>query len=261
MNVCIGTFYNYQGSKHHLLNNPYTYSKWTKKMIHVAIIHLYIVYCCIYALMQRCTDAWMYWCINALRQSCTDVLMHWCTDALMHWCTDALMHWCTDALMQRCTDALNLRPLSVFFKILQISNTGTSAADILATIGAVSFLYPKHSPFFDREYYFQQLAYHDSQVPQALFRINSNAMFSLFWWQLGHMKWPHCMLASATHVISGFTAREMSQLPTRLLGQCHCISKLLGRWGGFAPLKYPLTGWQPMPDIWNKLWPKNHQIS
>ena len=73
-------------------------------------------------------------------QLCIDAEMHWCIDALMHWCTDALMHWCTDALMQRYIDALTLRPMSVFFKILQISNTGISAADILATVGTVRFL-------------------------------------------------------------------------------------------------------------------------
>ena len=49
---------------------------------------------------------------------------------------------------------LTLRPLSVFFKILPISNTGISAANILATVGTVRFLYPKLAPFSDTEYYF-----------------------------------------------------------------------------------------------------------
>ena len=52
----------------------------------------------------------------------------------------------------------------MFFKILPISNTGVSAAYILAT---VQFLYPKLGSFSDMEYYFYQLAYQDSKVPKC----------------------------------------------------------------------------------------------
>ena len=57
---------------------------------------------------------------------------------------------------------LTLRGLSLFFKILTISNTGSSIAYILAI---VHFLYPKHGSFSDMEYYFYQFAYRDSKVP------------------------------------------------------------------------------------------------
>ena len=57
-----------------------------------------------------------------------------------------------------------LRGLSLFFKILPISNTGISIAYILAT---VHFLYPKHGSFFDMEYYFYKLAHRDSKVSKS----------------------------------------------------------------------------------------------
>ena len=38
------------------------------------------------------------------------------------------------------------------------------------------------------------------ESPQALRRIKSNAVLSLFWLELGQTKWPHCMLATSyTH--------------------------------------------------------------
>ena len=151
MNVCIGAFYNYQGSKYHLLNTASRYSKGTIRV-------LYYYTCCNYSfmhcvLLHICIDAEMHWCLYVLMHQCTNALMHWCTNALMHWCTDALMQRCTDAWMQRCTDALTLRPLSVFFKILQISDTGLQIS-WPQCMGTVSFLYLKLSLFFNREYYF-----------------------------------------------------------------------------------------------------------
>ena len=107
--------------------------------MHVAIIHLWIVYCCIYA--------------------------------IMHWCINALMHWCINA---ECTEFH--RPLSVFFKILPICNTGISVADIWATVSTVRFFYP----LFDREYYFQQLAYQDLQVPKCFLGLNQMQWFPSF---------------------------------------------------------------------------------
>ena len=52
-----------------------------------------------------------------------------------------------------------LRGLSLFFKILPISNT-------------VRFLYPKLGSFSDMEYYFHQLAYRDSKVPKHFVGLN-----------------------------------------------------------------------------------------
>ena len=51
----------------------------------------------------------------------------------------------------------------MFFKLLPISNTGISAAYILAT---VHFLCPKLGSFSDMEYFLHQLAYQDSKVPK-----------------------------------------------------------------------------------------------
>ena len=51
------------------------------------------------------------------------------------------------------------------------------------------------------------------------------------------------MLATATPTISGFTATEMSQLPTRL--RDHRIPKLRGRRGGTAPFEPLLNGGTP----------------
>ena len=66
---------------------------------------------------------------------------------------------------------ITLRALSLFFKILPISNTGDSIAYNLAT---VRFLYPKLGSFSDMEYYFHQLAYRDSKVPKHI--VGSNQM-------------------------------------------------------------------------------------
>ena len=58
---------------------------------------------------------------------------------------------------------LTLTALSLFYKLLPISNTGDSIAYILAT---VHFLYPKLGSFSDMEHYFYQLAYRYSKVPK-----------------------------------------------------------------------------------------------
>ena len=99
------------------------------------------------------------------------------------------------------------------------------------------------------EYHFYQLAYPGLEGPQALRRITSNTVLSLFWLQLWQTKQPHSMLAPATPTISSFTVREMSQLPTRLCGRSNWNCKLHGRRGaqplqttinrGTSPLKFP----------------------
>ena len=79
-----------------------------------------------------------------------------------------------------CT-GLTLRGLSLFLKILPISNTGVSAAYILAT---VHFLYPKLGSFSDMEYYFYELAYRDSKVPKrfvGLIQIQCYPSFDCNW--------------------------------------------------------------------------------
>ena len=56
MNVCIGAFYNYQGSKYHLLNTASRYSKRTIRVLHY-YIGLYMLQLFIYAL---CIVAYMH---------------------------------------------------------------------------------------------------------------------------------------------------------------------------------------------------------
>ena len=76
---------------------------------------------------------------------------------------------------------LTLRALSLFFKILPISNTGFSAVYIFVT---VHFLYPKRGSFSDMEYYLYQLAYWDSKVPKrfvGLIQMQGSPSFDCTW--------------------------------------------------------------------------------
>ena len=76
---------------------------------------------------------------------------------------------------------LTLRGPSLFFKILPISNTGVSAAYILAII---HFLYPKLGSFSNMEYYVYQLAYRDSKVPKrfiGLIQMQCSLSFDCNW--------------------------------------------------------------------------------
>ena len=79
-------------------------------------------------------------------------------------------------------DVLTIRGLSLFFKILPISNTGVSAAYILAT---VHFLYPKFGSFSDMKYYFYQLANRDSKVPKYFVELNQMQCCCSFDWKWG----------------------------------------------------------------------------
>ena len=78
--------------------------------------------------------------------------------------------------------SLTLRGLSLFFKILPISNTSDSIAYILAT---VHFLYPKLGSFSDVEYYFYHLAYRDSKVPKRFVGLNQMQCSPSFDWNWG----------------------------------------------------------------------------
>ena len=80
-----------------------------------------------------------------------------------------------------CFKPLTLRGLSLFLKILPISNAGVSAAYILAT---VHFLYPKLGSFSEMEYYFYQLPYRDSKVPKrfvGLIQMQCSPSFDCNW--------------------------------------------------------------------------------
>ena len=85
-----------------------------------------------------------------------------------------------------------------------------------------------------------------SKRSQAICRTKGNAVFSLFWQQLGQTKWPHYMLVSATPTISVFPARQMSQLPIRLHGWGHWNPKLHDQQGGCTPFQLPLMGDTPL---------------
>ena len=88
---------------------------------------------------------------------------------------------CCISQMLKCM-CLTLRGLSLFFKILPISNTTVSAAYILAT---VHFLYPKLGSFSDMEYYFYQLAYRVSKVPKCFVGLNQMQRSPSFDWNCG----------------------------------------------------------------------------
>ena len=77
---------------------------------------------------------------------------------------------------------LTLRGLSLFFKILPISNTGDSIAYNVAT---AHFLYPKLGSFSNTEYYFHQLAYWDSKVPKRFVGSNQMQCSPSFDWNWG----------------------------------------------------------------------------
>ena len=85
------------------------------------------------------------------------------------------------------TQTLTLRGLSLFFKILSISNTGDSIAYILAT---VRFRYPKLGSFSDMEYYFYHLAYRDSKVPKRFVGLNQMQCSPSFDWNWGKQNDP-----------------------------------------------------------------------
>ena len=87
------------------------------------------------------------------------------------------------------------------------------------------------------------------ESPQVLHRTNSNAVFSLFWLQLGQTKRPICMLAPAKPTISGFTASKLFYLPARLRGWGHWNPKLRG-WEGVPPLQF---------SPYSIFWPKGSQ--
>ena len=113
---------------------------------------------------------------------------------------------------------LTLTALSLFFKLLPISNTGDSIAYILATI---HFLYPKLGSFSDMEHYFYQLAYRDSKVPKRFVGLNQMQCSPSFDWNWGKQNDPTALLVSATPTTSGFTEREMPQVLTRACGRGH----------------------------------------
>ena len=138
--------------------------------------------------------------------------------------------------------SLTIRGLSLYFKILPISNTGDSIAYNVAT---VHFLYPKLGSFSDMEYYFHQLACWDSKVPKRFIRSNQMQCSPSFDCGTGANKMTPLHVAPATPTISGFTARKMPQVPTRARGRGRKMQNSSAAWG-LCPLRSPaLTGGHP----------------
>ena len=118
---------------------------------------------------------------------------------------------------------LTLRGLSLFFKILPISNTGDSTANILAT---VHLLYHKLGSFSDMEYYFYQLAYWDSKVPKRFVGLNQMQCSPSFDWNWGNKMQQEKCLRYPPDCIGGVTETP------NCMGSC-------------TPFEPPLTGDTP----------------
>ena len=107
-----------------------------------------------------------------------------CFKHLMKMCTAQALIRNTSSISQALEkECLTLTALSLFFKLLPISNTGDSIAYILAT---VHFLYPKLGSFSDMEHYFYQLAYRDLKVPKRFVGLNQMQCSPSFDWNWGN---------------------------------------------------------------------------
>ena len=101
------------------------------------------------------------------------------------------------------------------------------------------------SKFFPRHWclYCIYFGHHSLSVPQTCLLFQHGVLLqpTCVWLQLGQTKRPHCMLATAIPMISGFKVREMSQLPTRLR---QWIPKLCVFWakGSWKTIKINFMG-------------------
>ena len=141
---------------------------------------------------------------------------------------------------------LTLRGLSLFFKIVSISNTADSTVYILAT---VHFLYPKLSSSSDIEYYFYQFAYRDSKVPKHFVGLNQMQRSPSSDWNWGkqndptacwHQLRPRFLVyskvnASGTHQ-SAWTGSLKPQFAWAAMG-LHSLRTTIN--GGTPPLEFP----------------------
>ena len=126
--------------------------------------------------------------------------------------------------------SLTLRGLSLFFKLLPISNTGVSIAYILAT---VHFLCPKLGSFSDMEYYFYQLAYWDSKVPNHFVGLNQMQCSG------GKLNDP---TACWHQLHPRFPVLQQEKCPPESMGWVTETTNC----EGFAPFKPQLTGGHPL---------------
>ena len=136
---------------------------------------------------------------------------------------------------------LTLRGLSLFFKILPISNTGVSIAYILAT---VHFLCPKLGSFSDMEYYFYQLVYRDSKVPNRFVGLNQMQCSPSFDWNWGKQNDPTAcwhQLHPRFRVLQ--QGKCLSYPPERVGGVIETTNFVGGE--GLRPLRTPVNGGTP----------------
>ena len=129
---------------------------------------------------------------------------------------------------------LTLTALSLFYKLLPISNTGDSIAYILAT---VHFLYPKLGSFSNVEHYFYQLAYRCS--PSFDWNWGKQNDPTACWYQL-HLRFQvlqqgKCLRYRPEHV-GGVTETTIC-----LGGEGAAPPSNPLKTGGHPPLKFPRT--------------------
>ena len=147
----------------------------------------------------------------------------------------------SEFLLSKYLVVLTLRGLSLFFKILSISNTGDSIAYIVAT---VHFRYPKLGSFSDMEYYFYHLAYRDSKVPKRFIGLNQMQCSPSFDWNWGKQNDPTAcwhQLHPRIRVLQ--QGKCLRYPPERVGGVTETTNCVAAR--GLCPLRTPGNGGTP----------------
>ena len=134
---------------------------------------------------------------------------------------------------------LTLRGLSLFFKILPISNSGVSTAYILAT---VHFLCPKLGSFSDVEYYFYQLSYRDSKVPNRFVGLNEMQCSPSFDWNWGKQNDPTACWHQLHPRFQVLQQGKCLSYPAEGVSGVTETTNCVGGEGGKAPFEPQLTG-------------------
>ena len=140
----------------------------------------------------------------------------------------------------------------MFFKIVPISHTGVSIAYILAT---VRFLCPKLGSFSDMEYYFYQLAYRDSKVPNHFVGLNQMQCSPSFDWNWGKQNDPTACWHQLHPRFPVLQQGKCLSYPPERVGGVTETTNCVGDDGGTTPFKIP-----PVLIIQAKGRPKNHQL-
>ena len=132
---------------------------------------------------------------------------------------------------------LTLRGLSLFFKILPISNTGVSIAYIFAT---VHFLYPKLGSFSDMEYFFYQLACRNSKVPKRFVGLNQMQCSPSFDWNWGKQNDPTACWHQLHPQFRVLQQKKCLSYPPECVGGVTETPDCVGREGTQPPSNPPL---------------------